>query len=223
MNQNDSDRYADLKEPEKGYIGPTYQYTTREDSYNNSHEKMSGDDLGLGIFKDIPSPAHGRGFEFIDAIKVCINKSFTLKGRACRSELWWFFLGQLLISMILAFIPIIGQVISLLLTVSLATATVRRLHDRGLSGLLVLLTMIPYFLTPIIMIIAFILFFIGIAGGASGEFNHYQEIIASAGIFLVAFMVIFAIVEITLMLITIIVCILPANSDTNKYGTNPLL
>ncbi|MBQ4489452.1 MAG: DUF805 domain-containing protein, partial [Ruminobacter sp.] len=118
MNQNDSDRYADLKEPEKGYIGPTYQYTTREDSYDNSHEKMSGEDLGLGIFTDIPSPAHGRGFEFIDAIKVCINKSFTLKGRACRSELWWFALGQFIISIFLAFIPIIGQVISLLLAVS---------------------------------------------------------------------------------------------------------
>ena len=55
MNQNDSDRYADLKEPEKGYIGPTYQYTTREDSYNNSHEKMSGEQFAAAMEgKEIP-------------------------------------------------------------------------------------------------------------------------------------------------------------------------
>jgi uncharacterized membrane protein YhaH (DUF805 family) len=107
------------------------------------------------------------GIGFVDAIKRGFKKYATFSGRASRSEYWWWYLFTFLVYLVLG-VPlyVVGIATSrdggrtpgtlaipliILLTVfalgiivpSLAL-TVRRLHDAGYSGLLVLLSLIPY-------------------------------------------------------------------------------
>ena len=81
--------------------------------------------------------------EFRDAVKICLTKKYcSFKGRASRSEFWWFCLFTFILNIIVALLgsllPALGSIVSavqalwlLLPTVSVST---RRLHDRNLSG-----------------------------------------------------------------------------------------
>ena len=86
---------------------------------------------------------------FIEAIKTCFKKSFVFKGRARRSEYWWWVLFSFLFSFstsfiggfipkdklwvagIFSFIVILGSIYFFIVN---AAVTVRRLHDIGRSG-----------------------------------------------------------------------------------------
>ncbi|MBQ3944798.1 MAG: DUF805 domain-containing protein [Alphaproteobacteria bacterium] len=98
---------------------------------------------------------------FPDSIKTClVEKPFTFKGRASRSEFWWFFLFfYLCIGLLGALLEKIGfgrkdtvtiiGVIALLipmlyLLIVYLSVTVRRLHDASNSGWNILLRLIPY-------------------------------------------------------------------------------
>ena len=95
------------------------------------------------------------GLNFFQSIGTCIKKYFVFKGRAGRSEYWFF---QLLFTVIsipalifenttddtyIIFAGISGIIIFLLLIPSLAV-TVRRFHDINKSGWFVLLQIIPF-------------------------------------------------------------------------------
>lgn len=105
---------------------------------------------------------------FTDAIKSCVGKYATFKGRAPRSEYWWFNLFYVLVSMCMhaAFMGIgmgIGGLAGLyvalnicsLLTVlvfflPLLAVTVRRLHDIGRSAWWLLLCYVPLLLVLVL-------------------------------------------------------------------------
>ena len=72
---------------------------------------------------------------FGQAISSCLSKYATFTGRASRSEFWWFFLFQILISLSASMLgeTINGLVALGLLLPALAVGT-RRLHDIGKSG-----------------------------------------------------------------------------------------
>ena len=112
------------------------------------------------------------GISFGGAIARGFKKYATFTGRASRSEFWWFGLFTNLVAIALALAIVIaswrdeGQtpgLLALLLIILYAifalgiivpalALTVRRLHDAGYSGLLVLLGLIPY-LGSLIMLI----------------------------------------------------------------------
>ena len=80
---------------------------------------------------------------FKDSVITCVKiKAFTVRGRAMRSEYWWFALFYLIVGMVAYILnivvpivgPIIYAVISLLLFIFSFTAGVRRLHDLNRSG-----------------------------------------------------------------------------------------
>ena len=81
--------------------------------------------------------------EFRDAVKICLTKKYcSFKGRASRSEFWWFCLFTLILNMIVALVglllPALGSIVSavqaLWLLLPTVGVTTRRLHDRNLSG-----------------------------------------------------------------------------------------
>lgn len=78
------------------------------------------------------SAAPARGFG--EAISTCFSKYATFKGRASRSEFWYFFLFQLLISIVTQFIPVLNIIVALALLLPTIAVTVRRLHDTDRSG-----------------------------------------------------------------------------------------
>ena len=85
-------------------------------------------------------------YEFGQSISTCMSKYATFKGRASRSEYWWFFLFTVLIGWGAEIVAAIayadldptGEILSLMVTLvfilpSIAAGT-RRLHDIGKSG-----------------------------------------------------------------------------------------
>jgi uncharacterized membrane protein YhaH (DUF805 family) len=108
---------------------------------------------------------------FGESVKTCIDKYATFDGRASRSEFWWFYLFIILVSFV-ALLPgyilmfaglagtsdgsapgflfwiglvllIIGALLELALIIPQLAVGCRRLHDRGQSGWLQLLLLVP--------------------------------------------------------------------------------
>ncbi|MGH3339186.1 MAG: DUF805 domain-containing protein, partial [Propionibacteriaceae bacterium] len=117
------------------------------------------------------------GIGFVDAVKRGFKKYATFKGRASRSEYWWWtlftFVTYLVLGLLTYFvgtatsrdggrtpgalaIPLIILLTVFFLGILLPTLalTVRRLHDAGYSGLLALLLLLPYLGSLIILIFA---------------------------------------------------------------------
>jgi uncharacterized membrane protein YhaH (DUF805 family) len=108
---------------------------------------------------------------FATAVRTCFQKYATFEGRAKRSEFWWWMLFQTLVTGVVALIGVafiiaagtgnsggqvngplvviggIFYVLAILVGIALLVPTYavgcRRLHDRGMSGWLQLLTLVP--------------------------------------------------------------------------------
>ena len=108
---------------------------------------------------------------FIESIQTCYKKTFNFKGRASKSEFWWFYLYDLIIfaagEMLLKTdsnenliysegVVALGLILTVLFFINLipaAAAGVRRLHDTNRSGWWYLL-----FLVPLITLVALYFF-----------------------------------------------------------------
>ena len=87
----------------------------------------------------------------VTAVKTCLKKYFDFKGRARRSEYWWFVLFCVIVSSIFNFggllVPVlsfVGLICYLLLLIPMFAAMTRRLHDTGRSGWWIALLAILY-------------------------------------------------------------------------------
>ena len=87
---------------------------------------------------------------FMDAMKTCYqHKYVSFEGRASRSEFWWLQLGYFLLVFVAGIIDlvlgmnIIGNLVVLGSFLPIIGASVRRLHDTGRSGWMILLGFIP--------------------------------------------------------------------------------
>ena len=75
---------------------------------------------------------------FIESIQTCYKKTFNFKGRASKSEFWWFYLYDGIISL--------GLILTILFFINVIPAAavgVRRLHDTNRSGWWYLVFLIP--------------------------------------------------------------------------------
>ena len=98
---------------------------------------------------------------FADAVRSCLTNYATFSGRARRSEFWWFALFVALVEIVLS---VVGAAIGvrplmflgyLALIVPYLAAGVRRLHDTGKSGWMILVGIIPI-IGPIILLVFFL-------------------------------------------------------------------
>lgn len=94
----------------------------------------------------------------IQAIETCTKKSFVWRGRASRSEFWYFYLFHvffisgsfmILAALMMAKSPLakfslILILFSFLYLIPLTSVSVRRLHDTGRSAAWMLLNFIPF-------------------------------------------------------------------------------
>ena len=84
---------------------------------------------------------------FMDASKTCVQKSFTIEGRASRSEYWWFYLAFMIANIGLTIVDsALGTPLVLLLLALIPAslcAAIRRMHDIGKSGWMLLIGLIP--------------------------------------------------------------------------------
>ena len=82
---------------------------------------------------------------FLDSIETCFKKSFQIKGRASKSEFWWFTLFYFIAIFLLAMINETLAITFLLIILPASICvTVRRLHDQDKSGFFYFIGIIPY-------------------------------------------------------------------------------
>ena len=100
----------------------------------------------------IPTPM----MSFGESVKTCFQKYVTFKGRARRSEYWWFCLLNLIVSIVTFVLDYqmdtinievglgaLSGLYTLIVFLPGLAVSVRRLHDTGHSGWLYLLIIIP--------------------------------------------------------------------------------
>lgn len=86
---------------------------------------------------------------FADAVKTCLSKYVDFNGRARRSEYWYFFLFNLIVSIIASIIVkitglnFISGLVSLAFLLPGLSVTVRRLHDIGKKWTWIFMSLIP--------------------------------------------------------------------------------
>lgn len=152
---------------------------------------------------------------FKESVTTVINKLTDFKGRARRSELWWYYLLCMIVSMAVSLLPlglIVRSVVSLLIQLSLLSVTVRRLHDNGIGGWLVVLAII-----------------LGVAGNIyiyqSGLLSTLQSVNPSPeAIIKIVTQPVFIILGIASAMANIaifIICIIDGKPCNNKYGASP--
>jgi len=82
--------------------------------------------------------------DFMTAVKTCFAKFADFSGRATRSEYWWFVLAYFILALVTGFIhEYLYFLVVLVFLVPMISAGVRRLHDIGKTGWLLLLGLIP--------------------------------------------------------------------------------
>lgn len=85
---------------------------------------------------------------FVDSIKTCFSKYADFKGRASRSEYWWFMLFYVIVYVALMVLaatletPLLAVAI-LALFIPILAVSARRLHDTDRSGWMMLIGLIP--------------------------------------------------------------------------------
>lgn len=160
--------------------------------------------------KKLPSLTAG------EAIKSVLSNLTNFKGRSRRSELWWYWLVYFLVVMVLALVlspfPALLAIIAFLLQLTTWAVTVRRLHDRGHSGLWVAAAII-----------------IGLANNIyvmqSGYYDALTSVnpdpneamrMVSGPVFIILSLLSF-IVNITIF----VFCVRDSKPEANKYGPSP--
>ena len=119
-----------------------------------------------------------------------------LQRRASRSEFWWFFLFQIIVGLIVGWIPFLDVIISLALFLPGLAVTVRRLHDINRTGWWMLL-----------------LIFFGAPGAFFGAYG--------GGLLLALLGMQFGILA-GFFVLTIRFLVWPSDPGPNRYGPNPL-
>ena len=99
--------------------------------------------------------------DIVTAIKICFQKYFVIKGRASRSEYWWFVLFDLIFTVSCEVIDLsLGYsyydygpffFISFITVIPIITAGIRRLHDVNKSGWWVLISLTIIGLIPLLI------------------------------------------------------------------------
>ena len=107
---------------------------------------------------------------FSESVSTCIKKYFVFKGRASKSEFWWFQLIWVVSYIVMIIsnneaIAFICLGIIIFIAIPLLSVGVRRLHDTNKSGFYYLLSLIPF-------IGGLILLFMMISDGTKGK-NQY--------------------------------------------------
>jgi len=86
-----------------------------------------------------------RSMGFSEAIKYCFSNYANFKGRAKRSEYWYFVLFAAIAYFVAALLsPDLYALVFLALLIPTFAAAVRRLHDGGRSGWNILWTLVPF-------------------------------------------------------------------------------
>lgn len=170
---------------------------------------LAGAATSTGVAGVAPVPA-GSGFDFQHAM-------LSFDGRLRRSHFWIGFLIIFGANVVLGWIPILGWLISLALIWPNLAISVKRLHDMGKTGWLVVA---PYLISFALLIAGMVIMFGGMAAGGMAP-DYYEDNPAAAlavmgpafGVFALSFLVGLAFL--------LWVGLTDSQPGDNRFGPNP--
>ncbi len=124
------------------------------------------------MYEEPVSPNAGR-VDFKTAIMLFFKNYANFEGRSTRSEYWWAYLFQFLVSTAIGFVPIttfvfgdikinaLSIIVSLAFTIPALAVGVRRLHDTGKSWTYMFISLIP--------IVGWILYIVQLCKDSDGD------------------------------------------------------
>lgn len=133
----------------------------------------AGQPPGYGWGRDW-SPAAPSGLSFSGAVSRCLRNYANFRGRASRSEYWWFVLFYIAVGVVTVLVaeqfkgsPLyaLPGVAWLAFVVPVLASTVRRLHDTGRGGAWMLIQFVP--------LVGPLLLFVWTVQGSSPQPNRY--------------------------------------------------
>jgi len=150
---------------------------------------------------------------FGEAIKTCFEKYAVFSGRARRSEFWYFYLFYILVAFGLSFLSIripVAKYLYILFGLGVflpyTAVTVRRLHDIGKSGWILLIFMVVIFLISMLMFLIIDIIAPTIEGSSMTVFIVYS---------------IFVLIVLALAIWLIVWLCRDSQPGENKWGPNP--
>lgn len=150
---------------------------------------------------------------FGEAIKSVFSKYATFSGRARRSEFWYFYLFYILVAFGLSFLSIripVAKYLYILFGLGVflpyTAVTVRRLHDIGKSGWILLIFMVVIFLISMLMFLLIDIIAPTIEGSSMTVFIVYS---------------IFVLIVLALAIWLIVWLCRDSQPGENKWGPNP--
>ena len=165
----------------------------------------------------------------VTAVKTCFKKYFDFKGRARRSEYWWFVLFMVIVSMVFNYggllvpaLSFIGLFCSLVLVIPHFAVMTRRLHDTGRSGWWVLVLAILY----VAVLVSMLIVLMPIAQDMLTVTDPFEQMEMMADCVQAhpvasTVMVMGSLVTFILGIIVIIFMVFDSKWETNKYGPSP--
>ncbi|MBQ6278707.1 MAG: DUF805 domain-containing protein [Muribaculaceae bacterium] len=171
-------QYGGYQQPQYGYVDP-----------------QLASDNHLAMYGERPQVSFG------DSIKICFNKFADFTGRARRSEFWWFYLFNVLVSSVSCGLG------GLVCFIPMMAVSVRRLHDTGHSGWWYF---IPVIISSVYMITFYPLWIYGLARG--------KETLITIGFIALG---IFILVMLYYTIMQIIFYCRDSDPDENEYGPSP--
>ena len=137
--------------------GQQTQHMVNQSNSSNGFQVQQqnyGYTYGAGNAQNGQAIYKGKSVSFGEAIKSFFSNYANFSGRATKSEYWWAFLFNLIVSTVLAFIPYVGAALTIGLMIPGISIGVRRLHDVGKRGTYLFMGLIP-FAGAIILIVEF--------------------------------------------------------------------
>lgn len=146
--------------------------------------------------------------EFMEAVKLAFKNGIQFSGRARRSEFWWAQLAFVIISLLVCWIPIIGQLISVCILVVNLALTFRRLHDTNHSGWWV---GVPLLVNAIALVIL-------IATTGLAVLTGDMDAIAGAGLGSLVLIGLLYCAAGLMQIVVIVFCCIDSDQTANKFG-----
>ena len=142
-----------------------------------------------------------------------LRKYAQFSGRAPRAEYWWFYLGYIILALVLNILTGISEIFGLLgilylaLVIPMIAVGVRRLHDIDRTGWWLLAPILPY-------AIGFAMMFPAMMSGAADPANPFNM----TGLGLVS---IFLLLGLAMAVLVFVFSVLPGTKGPNRYGPDP--
>ena len=182
------------QQPQYGYQQPQYGGGYQQSQYGYVDPQQASDNH-LAMYGERPQVSFG------DSIKICFNKFADFTGRARRSEFWWFYLFNVLVSSVSCGLG------GLVCFIPMMAVSVRRLHDTGHSAWWYF---IPVIISSVYLITFYPLLIYGLARG--------KEALITTGFIALG---IFSLVMLYYSIMLIVYYCTDSDPEENQYGFSP--